>query len=197
MAIREGTAYKPPKPVRLTRPSPSSYSTLENQNTGSSFTREGQLVIVCSVMTLSHTLMSLEKSGLVGKQGDCTSLGWFDLMALPDVHMKPTVPTPGESVGVCSMATCFQNAQFNMKKVAMPIIPPMKWLTKPHSTRHCSDILSMCGGLQSCTKCRVEKCSIVHWLPEGELWRSHGKLYSCELLLWMCSSAAIGPGRPW
>lgn len=44
--------------------------------------------------------MSLEKSGLVGKQGDCTLLGWFDLMALPDVHMKPTVPTPGESVDV-------------------------------------------------------------------------------------------------
>lgn len=85
-------------------------------------------------MTLSHTLVSLEKSGLVGKQGDCTSLGWFDLMALPDVHMKPTVPTPGESVGVCSMATCFQNARFNMKKVAMPILPPMKWLTKPYST---------------------------------------------------------------
>lgn len=55
---------------------------------------------MCSVLTLSQTLMSLEKSGLVGKQGDCTSLGWFDLMALPDVHMKPAVPAPGESVGV-------------------------------------------------------------------------------------------------
>lgn len=111
--------------------------------------------------------MSLEKSGLVGKQGDCTSLGWFDLMALPDVHMKPTVPTPGESVGVCSMATCFQNARFNMKKVAMPIFTTneMAHKTTLH-TCHCSDILSMCGGLQSCTKCRVEKYSIVHRLPE-------------------------------
>lgn len=25
-------------------------------------------------------------------------LGWFDVMALPDVHMEPTVPTPAESV---------------------------------------------------------------------------------------------------
>lgn len=34
-------------------------------------------------------LMSQEKSGLVGKQGDCTSLGGFDLIvALPDVHMN-------------------------------------------------------------------------------------------------------------
>lgn len=27
--------------------------------------------------------------------------GWFDLMALPDAHIKPTVPTPWVKVWVC------------------------------------------------------------------------------------------------
>lgn len=118
-------------------------------------------------------------------------------MALPDVHMKPTVPTPGESVGVCSMATCFQNARFNMKKVAMPILPPMKWLTKPHSTQ--VTIVTFCkyGGLQSCVQSVEWKNGL---LCTGCLRESFGgatgsrKLWA---LLWMCSSAAIGPGRPW
>lgn len=38
-------------------------------------------------------------------------MGWFDLMALPNVHINPTILAPAGSVlrVVCSMATCFQN----------------------------------------------------------------------------------------
>lgn len=38
-------------------------------------------------------------------------------MALPNVHINPTVPTPVDRmlVCMCSMATCFQNAQYEKK----------------------------------------------------------------------------------
>lgn len=67
------------------------HSGKQEKNTGSSFLAPGSdNQSMCAVFSRTHNiLMSLEKSGLVGKQGDCTSLGGFDLiMALPDVHMN-------------------------------------------------------------------------------------------------------------
>lgn len=63
---------------------------------------------VCDIVTHAH--VSGELSGLIRSKAIVPHLGWFDLMALPDVHMKPAVPAPAESVfvGVCPMATCFQ-----------------------------------------------------------------------------------------
>lgn len=113
-------------------------------------------------------------------------------MALPDVHMKPTVPTPAESVCgcVCPMTSCFQNAQFNIeKKLLCQTLPPMKWLTKPHSTQVTTMTFSKCGGLQSCVQSvewkNVPLCTS---LPEEKLWKRQeaGEPFGCQL----CSECA-------
>lgn len=112
-------------------------------------TREGQSVVVHSVLTLSHSLMS-QKSQDWLKSKAIVRL-WDGLISR--LCLMFTWSPPQWKCGcVCSMATCFQNAQFNMKKVAMPILPPMKWLTKPHSTQVTTVTFSKDGGPQSCVQ---------------------------------------------
>ena len=53
-----------------------------------------------------HICSRLRKTlGISQKPGDCTPLvkgvGWFDLMALPNGHINPTVPAPADSVLEC------------------------------------------------------------------------------------------------
>lgn len=54
----------------------------------------------------SHMVILGNHLGLL-EPGDCTSLvkglGWFDLMALPNVHRNPAVPTPADSISVCML----------------------------------------------------------------------------------------------
>lgn len=128
-------------------------------------------------------------------------LGWFDVMALPDVHMEPTVPTPAESVClwcVCPMASCFQKAQFNIeKKLLCQTLPPMKWLTKPHSTQVTTMTFSKCGGLQSCVQSvewkNVPLCtSCLRKSSGGD--KRQGSLPVVSFAP-MCSFAATKPGR--
>lgn len=122
-------------------------------------------------------------------------------MALPDVHMEPTVPTPAESICgyVCPMATCFQNAQFNIeKKLLCQTLPPMKWLTKPHSTQVTTMTFSKCGGLQSCVQSvewkNVPLCTSCLRKSSGGDKRP-GEAFQLSALLQMCSFAATKPGR--
>lgn len=122
-------------------------------------------------------------------------------MALPDVHMEPTVPTPAESVCgcVCPMATCFQNAQFNIEKMLLcQTLPPMKWLTKPHSTQVTTMTFSKCGGLQSCVQSvewkNVPLCtSCLRKSSGGD--KRRGEAFQLSALLQMCSFAATKPAR--
>jgi hypothetical protein len=60
--------------------------------------------------------------------------------------------------------------------------------TTLHTGYH-SDILQGWRAAVMRTKCRVEKCSIVHQLPEEKLWRSQ-KAKGSLLVVQLCSECA-------
>lgn len=100
---------------------------------------KGDLVTWC--LTFSHMLISGNHLGL--EPGDCTSLvkglGWFELMALPNVHRNLTVPTPADSVLVYVL-WLLASEMHNLirRKVAMHTsLSPMKLFTTfhPHPPR--------------------------------------------------------------
>lgn len=118
-------------------------------------------------------------------------------MALPNVHINPTVPTRADSmlVCVCSMAT---SKMHNRKKVAMHTsLSSMKWFTQ-NSTPHPPHIpeltFSKYGGLYHLQTVggNVPLCT-------GRLRKSfgveaRGKPSSCVALLLLCSLAATKTG---
>lgn len=125
--------------------------------------------------------------------------GWLEARWLPHLGKshdfvwcshEPPVPTPAENVfvGVCPMATCFQNAQFNMKKVAMPIFTTdeMAHKTTLHTGYQWYSPLMEAAIMR--TKCRVEKCSTVHQLPEEKLWKRQGEAF--QWVVQLCSKCA-------
>lgn len=99
---------------------------------------------------------------------------------------------------VCPMASCFQKAQFNIeKKLLCQTLPPMKWLTKPHSTQVTTMTFSKCGGLQSCVQSvewkNVPLCtSCLRKSSGGD--KRQGSLPVVSFAP-MCSFAATKPGR--
>lgn len=66
--------------------------------------------------------------------------------------------------------------------------------TTLHTGYH-NDILQVWRAAIMRTKCRVEKCSIVHQLPDEKLWRRQEarEAFQLSALLQMCSFAATKP----
>lgn len=162
-------------------------------------TKKGDLITWC--VTFSHMLISGNHLGL--EPGDCTSLvkglGWFELMALPNVHRNLTVPTPADSVLVYVLwllASKMHNLIW--RKVAMHTsLSPMKLhnISSPPSMCYHTDIQNVEG----CTMYRlgVRKCSVcalAAWGKALELRQREGSL-PVAALLFMCSFAATKTGR--
>lgn len=155
--------------------------------------------VMCSVWHF-HVCSCFRKTfGIRNQVTDCTSLikglGWFDLMALPNVHINPTVLTPADSVWVF-YGYLLPKAQFNMKKSKLLCVYLYhQW---NGSTIPLPTLLSMLLnwhslGVEGCIthKLEVRKHSIVPWLAEEKLWRSHGgkgKPSSC-IATFLCSFA--------
>lgn len=164
-------------------------------------TREEQSVTV-QCLTLSHMLMSPENNQ-DWLEARWLYLIWDGLMSWLCLMFtwNPLSP-PQLKVFVCGcvcpMASCFQKAQFNIeKKLLCQTLPPMKWLTKPHSTQVTTMTFSKCGGLQSCVQSvewkNVPLCtSCLRKSSGGD--KRQGSLPVVSFAP-MCSFAATKPGR--
>lgn len=97
------------------------------------------------------------------------------------------------------MATCFQNAQYEIScyaylfiinemvhKIPLPTPPHVPELTFSRSVEGCHP-----------QTVEVRKRSIVHWPPEEKLWRSRGKGKAFQLYRFAlnCALAATKTGR--
>lgn len=116
-------------------------------------------------------------------------------MALPNVHINPTILTPAGSVlrVVCSMATCFQNTI----SCHAHLFYHQRQLTKSHSPPSTHGTTLMSSGAATHELGKRENVPL-RWLAEQRPWRHRGgkgKPSSCAAWLLMCSCGTTKPGR--